>query len=184
MTSPHWDTAASDTPKHLATRAADPKKLMTSVLRMPQVKPTSALRASPLTPLMRRGATVFTMSTLKDRLKWALEHRGMSQAALAREIGMSEANISQIFTNRPTAELKATNCFRVARALRIEPEWLGTGIGPRTPEERAIDAAAANMSRECVEHLRLFVHASPTRRQAATTLLTPEAQDKQARKSR
>lgn len=72
---------------------------------------------------------------LGARLRWALTHAGKTQQDLARHLGISKSAVSQQI-NGETKEISAKNLFRAARYLEVEPEWLGTGKGPRTPLER------------------------------------------------
>ena len=74
-------------------------------------------------------------STLPARLQWALDHTGHTQASLAREIGISKGAVGQ-WASGATDHIRPAHLFEAARALRIEPEWLATGNGPRTRLER------------------------------------------------
>lgn len=73
---------------------------------------------------------------LPERVRWALEHTGHDQASLARAIGVSKGAVGQ-WCNGQTDHIRPQYLFAAARALRCEPEWLGTGVGPRTRLERA-----------------------------------------------
>ncbi|MGE0289560.1 MAG: helix-turn-helix domain-containing protein [Bradyrhizobium sp.] len=73
---------------------------------------------------------------LPGRLQWAFEQSGHTQASLAREIGISKGAIGQWATGK-TDHIRPAHLFDAARALRVEPEWLGNGKGPRTRLERA-----------------------------------------------
>lgn len=74
---------------------------------------------------------------LPERVKWAIEHAGTDQASLARQIGITKGAIGQWVSGK-TEFIRPAYLFRAARALRVEPEWLGTGEGPRTRTERAL----------------------------------------------
>lgn len=73
---------------------------------------------------------------LAERVTWAFEQSGHTQASLAREIGISKGAIGQWATGK-TDHIRPVHLFDAARALRVEPEWLGNGKGPRTRLERA-----------------------------------------------
>lgn len=72
---------------------------------------------------------------LPQRMAWALEHSGHSQASLARETGITKGAVGQ-WCNGQTDHIRPLYLFDAARALRVEAEWLGTGKGPRTRLER------------------------------------------------
>jgi len=74
-------------------------------------------------------------TTLPDRLQWALEMSGHTQASLAREVGISKGAVGQ-WCNGQTDHIRPQYLFDAARVLRVEAEWLGTGKGPRTRLER------------------------------------------------
>lgn len=81
--------------------------------------------------------TTMEPSTLPERLAWALEMSGHSQASLARETGITKGAVGQ-WCNGQTDHIRPLYLFDAARALRVEAEWLGTGKGPRTRLERQV----------------------------------------------
>lgn len=74
---------------------------------------------------------------LPDRLAWALKHAERTQADLARALKISKSAVTQ-WASGATNEITPKHLFRAARFLGVEPEWLGTGAGPRTPAERYV----------------------------------------------
>lgn len=80
-------------------------------------------RADPLSWLMDR-------SPISQRLATALDAAGMSQAQLARAVDTTTATVANWMNDKVTVEhAKADMLFRMARALRIRPEWLLYGEG-------------------------------------------------------
>lgn len=66
---------------------------------------------------------------LGQRMTTAMEHVGMSQADLARELNVNRQTIQQLaggFTGDPGAR----RIFRIADVLRVNPRWLVLGEGP------------------------------------------------------
>lgn len=67
-----------------------------------------------------------------QRLKAAIDDvPGMTGASLAKEIDVSKAAVYQ-WINGSTKNMRPTNLFRAADALKINPRWLITGEGERT----------------------------------------------------
>ncbi|MGJ7490208.1 helix-turn-helix domain-containing protein [Variovorax sp. ZT4R33] len=92
------------------------------------------------------------MKTIAERVKAVRQELGWSQVQLAEEVGVSQSSIGNIesgFRQRPR------ELVSIARALRVSPEWLETGKGPRT--ERAsltlVGADAEPTVRALVEYL-------------------------------
>jgi len=63
------------------------------------------------------------MSTLSDRLYFALELRDMSQADLARATGLSTALISQICSGK-TTNPKLNHIIAIAKVLNVSLDFL------------------------------------------------------------
>lgn len=74
-------------------------------------------------------------ATLPERLRWALDHAGHTQASLARDIGISKGAVGQ-WMSGDTEHIRPAYLFDAARVLRVEAEWLATGRGARTSLER------------------------------------------------
>ena len=88
--------------------------------------PPSELSAGPA----RRKAV--ELSAFFERLRQILDDRGLSQADLARELGVGVATVSEWFTRGrvPNGDVM----LRLPGALRVNGHWLLTGEGPRERE--------------------------------------------------
>lgn len=73
-----------------------------------------------------------TFRTLSQRLHFAMEKEGISQAALARTIDMKPAALQYLLSSNAQA---SRFTFELAHALNVRPEWLATGKGPIAAEE-------------------------------------------------
>jgi transcriptional regulator with XRE-family HTH domain len=73
------------------------------------------------------------LSAFFERLRQVLDDRGLSQADLARELGVGVATVSEWFTRGrvPNGDVM----LRLPGALRVNGHWLLTGEGPRELEE-------------------------------------------------
>lgn len=111
------------------------------------------------------------MKTIAERVKAVRQELGWSQVQLAEEVGVSQSSIGNIesgFRQRPR------ELVSIAKALRVSPEWLETGKGPRT--ERAslklVGADAEPSVRALVEHLaNIAAQQRPTLRKNLGNLL-------------
>ncbi|MCL9671541.1 helix-turn-helix transcriptional regulator [Citrobacter sp. MNAZ 1397] len=65
-------------------------------------------------------------TTLAERLKEARNAQGLTQKALGELVGVSQAAIQKIEAGK--AE-QTTKLVDIARALKVRPEWLGSGLG-------------------------------------------------------
>ncbi|MBV9774413.1 MAG: helix-turn-helix transcriptional regulator [Gemmatimonadetes bacterium] len=74
------------------------------------------------------------LSAFFERLRQVLDDRGMSQADLARELGVGVATVSEWFTRGrvPNGDVM----LRLPHVLRVSGHWLLTGEGPRDQERR------------------------------------------------
>lgn len=88
------------------------------------------LSDEPRTSPARRKAV--ELSAFFERLRQLLEDRGMSQADLARELGVGVATVSEWFTRGrvPNGDVM----LRLPHALNVNGHWLLTGEGPRETE--------------------------------------------------
>ena len=68
------------------------------------------------------------MSTLKDRLKEARADRGLSQAALAKALGLGQTTIASIENGRNQS---SGALVQIAEYLGVSPTWLAEGAGPK-----------------------------------------------------
>jgi transcriptional regulator with XRE-family HTH domain len=83
-----------------------------------------------VTPARRKAVE---LSAFFERLRQLLEDRGMSQADLAREVGVGVATVSEWFTRGrvPNGDVM----LRLPHALAVSGHWLLTGEGPRELEQ-------------------------------------------------
>lgn len=74
------------------------------------------------------------LSAFFERLRQVLDDREMSQADLARELGVGVATVSEWFTRGrvPNGDVM----LRLPYTLRVNGHWLLTGEGPRDQERR------------------------------------------------
>ena len=70
--------------------------------------------------------------TFGERLAQAMQDEGLSQADLARAIGVSRSAIHQII-NGASKGLRPEHLILACRRLRVRPEWLALGEGPVRP---------------------------------------------------
>jgi transcriptional regulator with XRE-family HTH domain len=72
------------------------------------------------------------LSAFFERLRQVLDDQGLSQADLARELGVGVATVSEWFTRGrvPNGDVM----LRLPGALRVNGHWLLTGEGPRGRE--------------------------------------------------
>ena len=69
-------------------------------------------------------------STLKDRLIYAREQKGISQEQLGKAINKSQSAIAALETERNQG---STNIAKIAEVLGVSPMWLETGQGEMYP---------------------------------------------------
>ena len=111
------------------------------------------------------------MSTIGSRIKEARSALGWSQVQLAEEVGVSQSAIGNIESG---LRQRPRELVSIAKALRVSPEWLETGKGPRT--ERAslklVGADAEPSVRALVEYLaEIAAQQRPTLRKNLANLL-------------
>lgn len=68
------------------------------------------------------------MDTFSNRLKSARKSTGITQADLAKQVGVSQATIANIENGRNKA---STEVLSLAKILCVSPDWLATGKGSR-----------------------------------------------------
>jgi hypothetical protein len=74
------------------------------------------------------------VSTIADRLEEVLKVRGLGSNELSRLAGLSEGFVSHAVTKskkNPEADINAAKAVKIAKAARVNLEWLLTGEGPR-----------------------------------------------------
>jgi transcriptional regulator with XRE-family HTH domain len=67
--------------------------------------------------------------SITDRLNAAFDRSGLSQAELARMVGLTRGSINSWLRGR-SINIRPEHLFAVADALRVEARWLATGAGP------------------------------------------------------
>ncbi len=71
-----------------------------------------------------------TMVALSERLAEAMKAEKVSVADLARDVGMTYQGIRKIVDGK-TQKMDAANCVKIAARLKVNSEWLRTGVGKR-----------------------------------------------------
>jgi transcriptional regulator with XRE-family HTH domain len=99
------------------------------------------------------------MKTLAERIAFALEKSGKTQADLVRATGAKSSSVSN-WVNGRTQNLKGENLARAAQFLGVAEAWLGAGAGPmersglqQWPFRRVTQNAIAQLSVEQLEHM-------------------------------
>lgn len=85
----------------------------------------------PATPVFAPGTLCF-VETVADRLRWVLEHRGLTARGLSLAAGMSSNAVQKIFERGGSAN--AATLAALASAAKVSFAWLATGRG--TPDDR------------------------------------------------
>lgn len=89
------------------------------------------------------------METIGDRIKQMLEHRGISQARLARLVGVKQQTISYL-CSKARSDTTSGYAPAIAAALGVNSDWLQTGEGdafaPSIPSASEISAAVPLLS--------------------------------------
>ena len=68
------------------------------------------------------------MSTLSERMKQARSEAGLSQAALAKQLGAGQSTIASIENGRNQS---SGRLVEIAQLLQVNPAWLANGQAPR-----------------------------------------------------
>jgi transcriptional regulator with XRE-family HTH domain len=71
---------------------------------------------------------IFDAKTLAGRVSSLRKHRGLSQAALGKRVGISQSAIAQIETGM-SKTIKGNTLLKMAAALEANPRWIMTGNG-------------------------------------------------------
>ncbi|WP_066733586.1 helix-turn-helix domain-containing protein [Cupriavidus sp. D384] len=96
------------------------------------------------------------MNTLAERLRFARTERGLSQAALAEMVGLSQPMIRKIELGSETSKV-----VELAVALRVRPEWLATGEGEMEKGPRVFISHSSN-DKELISALQRLLQAAST----------------------
>lgn len=73
------------------------------------------------------------MKTWNERLNWAIEHRRVTKAALARACSVTRPSIGE-WTDGTTGDPKLEPFFAACAFLNVRPQWLALGEEPIEPE--------------------------------------------------
>ena len=95
------------------------------------------------------------MNTVSERLKYALLVRDISQAELARKIGVTRGAISNLI-NKVSQGLSAENALKIAEALEVDPYWLVFGRGEGPVNKRDINFGLGNLTSSREEAQKLI----------------------------
>ncbi|HSU12543.1 helix-turn-helix transcriptional regulator [Longimicrobium sp.] len=92
------------------------------------------------------------LSAFFERLRQVLDDRELSQADLARELGVGVATVSEWFTRGrvPNGDVM----LRLPGALRVNGHWLLTGEGPREREQAPDGDPYLRGACDAIERLR------------------------------
>ena len=90
------------------------------------------------------------METLGERIRSMRKNKGLSQAALARMVGVKSQAVNQ-WESGAVAEIKGRNLITLAKALDSTPEYIRTGKGgePHQEDEDFHGMLAAEGERKC-----------------------------------
>ncbi|TGY50809.1 MULTISPECIES: XRE family transcriptional regulator [Rodentibacter] len=91
------------------------------------------------------------MTTLADRLATLMAEKGLSQAELARMIGIKQPSVFKILSGQT---LNPKNIVEIATALGVNVHWLKTGEGEREVNDKVITALYTEEQDE-QHHLRV-----------------------------
>lgn len=91
--------------------------------------------------------------TFGERLRDARKARGMTQKQLAAAIGAAQASVSDLEVGESKSPDGHT-LVRSAKALRVRPEWLLYGTGPREGDGGGTEPAQTDLERRVLELLR------------------------------
>lgn len=92
-------------------------------------------------PVHMQANTLFCMS-YGSRLKAAREYKGLSQAQLAKESGISQPSVSHLENPANGAE-GSDRTVQFARACGVSPDWLADATGPMLPHLSVNEATLA-----------------------------------------
>ena len=102
--------------------------------------------------------------TLGQRIKDARRAARMSQGALAKRVGMSQANLSELENDHYPS---STFVPRMAQELRVSSLWLADGRGPREVSAEVTAIHARHPDPAIAEAVALMELADDAGRQAA-----------------
>jgi phage repressor protein C with HTH and peptisase S24 domain len=99
----------------------------------------------------KRAYRLAVMSNLKDRIKSARAHAGLTQLELARTVGVSQPVISQLEKGE---NLQSVHLVKIASVCRVDAAWLAEGVGEMIPGgSDSITAKPGESSAEIVRRM-------------------------------
>lgn len=84
------------------------------------------------------------INDISDRIRWALQFRGISMRGLASKIGKSEKTVSAYCCGRNS--VPAVNIEKIARACNVPSEWLSGDWKPNTKPIEVTKKAANSVA--------------------------------------
>lgn len=101
-------------------------------------------------------------STLAERLADSMRMAGLSNADLARLVGVTRSAVTH-WVNGTSPNVRPEHLFRAADVLNVEARWLATGAGPRTRQ---------HLSAQQAKILDAYHQLSPDAREAMVVLIS------------
>lgn len=98
---------------------------------------------------------MFVMPTFTERLNEAFEESGLDKTDLWRACGVSSGAVTH-WLNGQTKKLTGDNLLKAARALKVNPEWLATGLGKKKNTNAITTAEPTN-----VKNVKAILNAVP-----------------------
>lgn len=135
-----------------ASAAPTAKVLQRTMITFEPVHPDAglvALASGPNPSAARRKAA--ELSAFFERLRQCLDARGMTQADLARELGVGVATVSEWFTRGRVPNGDAV--LRLPHTLAVNGHWLLTGEGPRDIKRRRGGDPYLRGAQDALSHL-------------------------------
>ena len=100
--------------------------------------------------------TIALMASLAQRLRWCIEHRGITARQLSLQAGLSAGTVQKIL-ERDSSRVSVEDITRLADVAKVSRCWLALGEGTPdavTPAPEFPDASlAAEVSKAAVEAL-------------------------------
>lgn len=90
--------------------------------------PTTKTQGIPIS----EDARLTYMENLSDRILSALTEIGKNQSELARFVGVRSPSVNDWISGK-TKTIKGQNLLRAAEFLKVNPQWLAEGRGPKEP---------------------------------------------------
>lgn len=85
---------------------------------------------------MQYCGLITNVKTIGERIRWARDQRGLTQAALAAKAGVSQGTIGNAESG---TRGKPRELLKIARALMASPDWLESGRGAWNQQESNVE---------------------------------------------